>query len=61
MAAPVSRSSVPSSGGGGYSGGGTFVMTPKMRKLADEQGVPPAEWARNYVRLLNEGRITPIV
>jgi hypothetical protein len=35
-------------------------MTPKMRRLAEEQGVEPREWARNYVRLLNEGRITPI-
>ena len=59
VAAPVAR------GGGG--GGGTvtrtpneFVMTPKMRRLAEEQGVTPTEWARNYVRLLQEGRITPI-
>jgi hypothetical protein len=36
-------------------------MTPKMRRLAEEQGVTPKEWAQNYVRLLSEGRITPIV
>ena len=35
-------------------------MTPHMRKLAAEQGVTPQEWAENYVRLLKEGRITPI-
>jgi hypothetical protein len=35
-------------------------MTPKMRRLADEQGVTPSEWATNYVKLLKEGRITPI-
>ena len=39
---------------------GNFVMTPKMRRLAAEQGVPEKEWAQNYVRLLAEGRITPI-
>jgi hypothetical protein len=52
-AAPVSRGSGPGSNG-------TFVMTPRMRKLAEEQGVTPQEWATNYVRLLKEGRITPI-
>jgi hypothetical protein len=57
-AAPVSRGGSPGGGGGG--GNGTFVMTPKMRRLAEEQGVEPREWARNYVRLLAEGRITPI-
>jgi hypothetical protein len=57
-AAPVARGSVAGGGGGG--GGGTFVMTAKMRRLAEEQGVEPREWARNYVRLLAEGRITPI-
>ncbi len=57
-AAPVARGGAPGGGGGG--GGGTFVMTPKMRRLAEEQGVEPREWARNYVRLLAEGRITPI-
>jgi len=56
-AAPVSRGGGPGGGGGGN---GTFVMTPKMRRLAEEQGVEPREWARNYVRLLAEGRITPI-
>src|SRR5262245_45837759 len=58
-AAPVARDS----GGSSYAasgGNGTFVMTPKMRRLAEEQGVEPKEWARNYVRLLAEGRITPI-
>jgi len=57
IAAPASR------GGGGAAGGGipeTFTMTPKMRRLAEEQGVTPKEWAKNYVRLLAEGRITPI-
>jgi hypothetical protein len=56
MAAPVERGAGPGSSGEA----GTFVMTPKMRRLADEQGVPPKEWAQNYVRLLKEGRITPI-
>jgi hypothetical protein len=54
-AAPVSRGSGPGAGGNG-----TFVMTPKMRKLAEEQQVSPQEWAANYVRLLREGKITPI-
>jgi hypothetical protein len=57
-AAPVARGSVGGGGGGGN--GNTFVMTPKMRRLAEEQGVEPREWAKNYVRLLGEGRITPI-
>jgi len=59
QAAPVERGSPPGSGGGGMEPG-TFVMTPKMRRLAEEQGVSPREWAQNYVRLLKEGRITPI-
>jgi hypothetical protein len=58
-AAPVARGGSPGGGGNGAAGG-TFVMTPKMRRLAEEQGVEPREWARNYVRLLAEGRITPI-
>jgi len=59
MAAPPERGSPP---GGSDSGlqSGEFRMTPKMRRLADEQGVTPKEWAQNYVRLLREGRITPI-
>ena len=56
MAAPVDRGPSP----GSANGSGTFVMTPKMRRLAEEQNVEPREWARNYVRLLAEGRITPI-
>lgn len=56
-AAPVTRGGSPGSVGGGPT---TFVMTAKMRRLAAEQGVPEKEWAQNYVRLLNEGRITPI-
>ncbi len=55
-AAPVARGGM----GGGGGGGNTFVMTAKMRRLAEEQGVEPREWARNYVKLLSEGRITPI-
>jgi hypothetical protein len=58
MAAPVARGGGPGSIGGG--GSDTFTMTPKMRRLAAEQQVSEKEWARNYVRLLNEGRITPI-
>jgi hypothetical protein len=58
-AAPVARGGGPG-GSGGSAASGTFTMTPKMRRLAEEQGVTPQEWARNYVRLLNEGRITPI-
>ena len=57
-AAPVARGGSPGSMGG--SGNGTFTMTPKMRRLAAEQNVSEKEWAQNYVRLLNEGRITPI-
>jgi hypothetical protein len=58
MAAPVSRSG--GGGGGGGMNGGEFRMTPKMRRLAQEQNVSEREWAQNYVRLLAEGRITPI-
>ena len=58
-AAPVARNSAPTASGG-YSGNGTFTMTPKMRRLAAEQGVSDTEWARNYVRLLAEGRITEV-
>jgi len=57
IAAPVARGGAPGGAGGGN---GTFTMTPKMRRLAEEQGVTPQEWAKNYVRLLAEGRITPI-
>jgi hypothetical protein len=57
--APVARNGGPGNSAGGASGG-SFVMTPKMRRLASEQGVPEKEWAQNYVRLLAEGRITPI-
>jgi len=57
--APVARNGGPGNSGGG-AGSGNFVMTPKMRRLAAEQGVPEKEWAQNYVRLLAEGRITPI-
>jgi hypothetical protein len=59
FSAPVARNGGPGNSGGG-AGGGNFVMTPKMRRLAAEQGVPEKEWAQNYVRLLAEGRITPI-
>jgi hypothetical protein len=55
--APVERGPGP---GSDNLSPGTFRMTPKMRRLADEQGVTPAEWATNYVKLLKEGRITPI-
>jgi hypothetical protein len=57
MAAPVSRDT---NGSGVVRSDGTFQMTAKMRRLAEEQGVTPQEWAKNYVRLLAEGRITPI-
>jgi hypothetical protein len=62
--APLSAGPVSRSGGPGSSGGAgrpnEFVMTPKMRRLAEDAGVTPKEWATNYVRLLKEGRITPI-
>jgi hypothetical protein len=58
MAAPVERGAAP--GGGGNTDPNTFVMTPKMRRLAEEQGVTPRDWAVNYIRLLKEGRINPI-
>ena len=57
-AAPVARNSGPTASS--YSGNGTFTMTPKMRRLAAEQGVSDKEWAQNYVRLLAEGRITEV-
>jgi len=59
MAAPVERGA-PVGSGDGIVQQGEFRMTPKMRRLAEEQGVSPREWATNYVRLLREGRITPI-
>jgi hypothetical protein len=55
--APVARGAPV---GGDNLAPGTFRLTPKMRRLAEEQGVTPAEWATNYVKLLKEGRITPI-
>jgi hypothetical protein len=58
MAAPVERGAAP--GGGSNTDPNTFVMTPKMRRLAEEQGVTPRDWAVNYIRLLREGRINPI-
>jgi len=60
LAAPVARAGGPAGSGGSPGGNGLFTMTPKMRRLAEEQGVTPQEWAKNYVRLLAEGRITPI-
>jgi archaellum component FlaC len=54
-AAPVSRGAVA-----GSSQGSQFVMTPKMRRLAEEQGVAPQDWAREYVRLVKAGRMQPI-
>ena len=57
-AAPVARGVAP--GNGAVRADGSFVMTAKMRRLAEEQGVTPQEWAKNYVRLLAEGRVTPI-
>jgi hypothetical protein len=57
MAAPVSHGASP---GSPVDADGRFTITPKMKRLAEEQGVTPKEWARNYVRLLSEGRITPI-
>lgn len=59
VAGPVSRAAGPGAGGGGGAPG-TFIMTPKMRRLAEDAGVTPNEWATNYLRLLKEGRITPI-
>ena len=58
-AAPVERGSPP--GGSSPVGpDGRFTLTPNMRRLAAEAGVSPQEWAAQYVRLLNEGRVTPI-
>lgn len=50
----------PSGGGVPLNEKGEFKMTPKYRRLAAEQGVSDAEWAKNYNRLLKEGRMTPI-
>lgn len=58
-AAPVARGASPG-GGGVVNADGTFTVTPKMRRLAEEQGVPVQEWVKNYVRLVSEGRVTPI-
>lgn len=56
VAAGVSRGgSVP-----GQINGSEFVMSARMRELAQEQGVEPAEWASQYVRLIREGKIDPI-
>jgi hypothetical protein len=55
--APVTRGPAP---GGDNLAPGQFRLTAKMRRLAEEQGVTPSEWANNYVKLLKEGRITPI-
>lgn len=44
----------------GVSANGEFKMTPKYLRLASEQGVTPTEWAKNYVKLLKEGRMQPI-
>jgi hypothetical protein len=60
-AAPVSRGGGPERGGPGLpNSDGTISVTPRMRRLAEEQGVPIKEWVTNYVRLLKEGRVTPI-
>jgi hypothetical protein len=60
-AAPVSRGGGPERAGPGLpNADGTINVTPKMRRLAEEQGVPIKEWVTNYVRLLKEGRVTPI-
>lgn len=58
FAAPVARTGGPSGSGGADSG--TFLVTPKMRRLAEEQGVPIREWVDNYRSLLKQGRITEI-
>jgi len=56
-AAPASRSAPPIPG---MRPDGNFQLTPKMRQLAADAGVTPQEWAANYVRLVKEGRMTPI-
>ena len=60
MAAPVARGAGPGAGSGVVNPDGTFTITPKMRRLAEEQGVPVKEWVQNYVRLVREGRMTPL-
>jgi len=60
MAAPVARGAGPDRGSALGNADGTFTITPKMRRLAEEQGVPVREWVQNYVRLVKEGRMTPI-
>jgi hypothetical protein len=60
MAAPVARGTSPDRASGVINADGTFTITPKMRRLAEEQGVPVKEWVQNYVRLVREGRMTPI-
>jgi hypothetical protein len=62
MAAPVERGAAPGSSNipGVSADGSTFTVTAKMRRLAEEQGVPVKEWVNNYISLLKQGRITPI-
>ena len=60
MAAPVARGAGPGAGSGVVNPDGTFTITPKMRRLAEEQGVPIKEWVTNYVKLVRDGRMTPI-
>jgi hypothetical protein len=60
MAAPVERGASPDRASGVVNADGTFTITPKMRRLAEEQGVPVKEWVQNYVRLVKEGRMTPL-
>lgn len=59
-AAPVARGGGPDRGSSVVNADGTFTITPKMRRLAEEQNVPIKEWVSNYVRLVREGRMTPI-
>jgi hypothetical protein len=55
-AAPVSR------GTSRATGGTEFIMTPHMRRLAEEQLGPghEVEWFENYQRAVREGRMEPL-
>lgn len=56
-AAPVSRNGGGPSANG--AGGDTFVVTKRMRRLAEEQGVDILEWVDGYRRAVAEHRMEP--
>lgn len=55
VAAPVSRGAV--GGSTGIQTDGTFVVTPRMRKVAAEQEIPITEWVQGYIKSVRDGRM----